>query len=256
MSDSSTLLALDIGNSAVKATVFSDDGTEAPLRLTPPDRADEWPDWFRDLFAHHRDARLAYASVVPPRAAAAESAARALGRSLFAVSASAVLPMTIAYATPQTLGADRIAAAAAAWTDYGRRGDRPVVAVDAGTAVTYEVIDAGGVYLGGAIAPGPTLLRKSLTGGTAQLPDVSFDLPPGPIGRSTHEAIQSGLLFGFIDGAEGMLTRIEQTLGVTPHVVLTGGWGARLQQALQRPATFTPGLVLRGVRIIAAMNTF
>ena len=147
--------------------------------------------------------------------------------------------------------------AAAAWTTCGRAGGtaaHSVVALDAGTAVTYEVVDRAGVYHGGAIAPGPYLMEHALHTGTAQLPEVPLELPPVPLGRSTREAIQVGILYGFIDGVRGMLDRLVEYLGEPPYVVATGGWAPFLEDHVAAIDAVDPHLVLRGVRILAEMN--
>lgn len=247
-------LTLDIGNTAVKAVRFDESDRPHPLLLPPPD-GDDWEAGFADLFAAHPADTLAAASVVPLRAAAARAAAHRLGRSLFEVSAHVPLPLRMGYATPHTLGADRLAAAAGGWMGYARAEGRPLVVVDAGTAVTYEVVDAEGTYLGGAIAPGPVLLLHGLTRGTAQLPDVPLALPPSPIGRSTREALQSGILYGFVDAVEGMLRRLEAHLTAPPLLLVTGGWGGALAEALPRAVTHRPHLVHEGILHLARYRT-
>src|SRR5690606_2623443 len=132
--------------------------------------------------------------------------------------------------------------------------DRPLVVVDAGTAVTVEVVSADDVFLGGTIGAGPDLVRRALAGGTAQPPDVAPGLPPRAIGRSTREAIQSGLLFPFLDGVRGLLTRIADELGTEPYAVATGGWGTLLAEHVPAIVHAEPHLVLHGVRALLDLN--
>ncbi len=238
------MLALDLGNSALKAALF--DGDAVTAARFP------WADDWHSALAEWLDARPApsatgLASVVPHRTAAVEQILETRGwPGPTHLHAHLPLPLRIGYATPETLGADRLAAALAAYTRYGRT--RPVVVLDAGTALTYEVVDAGGTYLGGAIAPGAALLVRSLAEHTAQLPAVPFEAPASPIGDSTRAALQSGLVYGFLDGIDGMLTRLERALGQPPFVVATGGWGAFAARHIARIDAVRPLLVLEGIR--------
>jgi len=265
----------DIGNSAAKGALLDEGGElERAVRLDLAPAEASQADWQRAL----REAvgeqegpeRVGFASVVPAAAEPFRAALRASWgvEDAFAVRPNAEdarRPFALGYRTPATLGADRLAAAAAAWTRYGKDGDaaRSVVALDAGTALTYEVVRAdatgAGVYEGGAIAPGPVLLRQALAGGTAQLPSsVSLDdaLPAPPVGASTRDALQSGLLYGLLDSADGMIRRLAATLPDAPVVVATGGWSAFLREHLPdgRLARRDPHLVLRGVHALMRLG--
>jgi type III pantothenate kinase len=194
------------------------------------------------------------ASVVPARTAAWAGAVSAVfGVEARAVHARTPLPFRLAYRTPETLGADRLAAAAAARLRFGRSAQgqaRPVVALDAGTAVTTEVVTAEGVYLGGAIAPGAPLLRRALREGAAQLPSVDWPEVLSPIGGSTREALEAGLGVLFLEGVRGLLERTAEALGERPFVVATGGWAGWLAGRLADVDVVEPHLVLDGVRLL------
>jgi type III pantothenate kinase len=129
-----------------------------------------------------------------------------------------------------------------------------VIALDAGTAFTYEVIDRNGVYQGGTISPGPGLMQRSLNRDTAQLPEVPLSLPDEPIGRSTVEAIQAGIMFGFIESVRGLLNRINGMLREDAFVVVTGGWGTLIKEQVSDVDAVEPHLVLEGVRLLMEMN--
>ena len=195
------------------------------------------------------------ASVVPAQELLLSEAVRAAwGVEATIVDATSPLPFRVAYETPETLGADRLAAAAAAFTHFTHGVDgtnRSVVVLDAGTALTTEVITADGCYLGGAIMPGPELARASLSRGTALLPEVPLILPHSPVGRSTTEALQAGLLFSFLDGVRGLLARTFSTLDGPTYVVATGGWGTWLADRLELIDHVEPHLVLDGIRLLA-----
>ena len=235
-------LALDVGNSSVKAAVW--DGGWSGVARWPSTGvgADEWR---RRLATLPRADRAGIASVVPRLTGPLAEAARAVtGAEPVRVSADRPLPFRMAYETPGTLGADRIAAAAAA---QALADGRAVVAVDAGTAVTVEALTAEPAYLGGAILPGPDLLRRALARDTGQLPDVAWARPPSPVGRSTTEAIQAGLATLLLDGLAGLVRRTTDVLGGDALVVATGGWAPWLAEHLEIDRV-VPTLVLDGVR--------
>ena len=255
-----SFLALDIGNSAVKGALF--DGTclrrAFRLALTRQDPQGTWEEALRSELGSVHLSGVGLASVVPEvTEIVRQFVIERFGIDALVVQAAMRLPFRVVYETPHTLGADRLAAAAAAWCAYGRPPEHPphsVVALDAGTAVTFEVVDRMGVYWGGSIAPGPGLLERALHTGTAQLPPVPLVLPERPFGRSTTEAIQAGLLFGFIDSVRGMLDRLVEYLGEPPFVVATGGWAPFLQEHVAAIDRVDPYLVLRGIQTLAEMN--
>lgn len=241
-------LALDLGNSALKAALFEDD--HAVLSATFPFSQADWQPALSAWLADLRGVELVgLATVVPSATPAVLTAVRAAGLPApLHVHAALPLPLRMAYATPDTLGADRIAGAVAAWLRFGP--GRPLLVLDAGTAVTYEAVSADGTYAGGAIAPGPQLLVASLYRGTAQLPIVPFDEPPAPVGDSTLSALQSGLVYGFLGGTRETLARIRTWLGPDTYVVATGGWADWIARRVEGIHAIRPLLVLEGVRDI------
>lgn len=256
------LLTLDIGNSTVKGGLF--DGSELARVFTVPRESVNTEDrspaagWADALTPHLQDVtveRVGLTSVVPADAdAVTDALAERIQGSILRVRPTLSLPFELAYKTPDTLGTDRLAAAAAGWDRYGRSAPRSVLVVDAGTAVTCEVVHRDGVYEGGTIAAGPALVRSALQSGTAQLPTVPLALPDEPVGRSTQTALQSGITWGLIDGVRGMTDRLAATLPDEPRIVLTGGWGAFLADHLDRVDDHDPHLVLRGIRLLVAAH--
>jgi type III pantothenate kinase len=271
------IVTLDIGNTSIKGGVF--DGPDIDrvfgLDVGAPHRnvetgADAWIRALREVAVGGPVTRAGLASVVPEATPAAREGLEALtGTRATVISPRMPLPFRLDYDTPGTLGADRLAAAAAAWVRFGRSAASPpdggsapsgppsprvaprsVLTVDAGTAVTYEVVHRDGVYLGGAIGAGPALMQRGLRGGTAQLPAVPLALPTDPVGRSTRSSLQSGVLWGFIDAVRGMIDRLAETCPDDPVVVLTGGWNEVLADHLDTIDHVVPHLVLDGVRVL------
>ncbi len=169
------------------------------------------------------------------------------GHSLTFFNAHSALPFAMRYETPDTLGADRVAAAVGAWHLAGRRPDQAAVVIDAGTAVNFEVVRGDGAYIGGIIAPGPELMRRSLNAGTAQLPLIPLVDPAGVTGASTEKALQSGVMNGFLSMTRGLLAGLLAEEASGAYVAATGGWAAWLADRLAGIDEVRPDLVLEGV---------
>ena len=118
-----------------------------------------------------------------------------------------------------TVGADRLANAVGGFIAY----KRPLIIVDFGTATTFDVADGEGNYLGGAISPGINLSVEILHSATAMLPRIAVERPKRVIGKSTTEAMQSGIFWGYVGLVEGMVQRITEEYGAELAVIATGG---------------------------------
>jgi type III pantothenate kinase len=130
------------------------------------------------------------------------------------------IPLVNRYRTPDTLGYDRIAAAVGAYTIYPGRS---VLVIDAGTAITYDVVTSDGEYLGGNISPGMEIRFKSLNRYTNRLPLLERPQEqPSLVGNSTREAIQAGIVNGIVFEMDGFIGAICQNYPKL-QVVLTGG---------------------------------
>src|SRR5919107_4926578 len=126
--------------------------------------------------------------------------------------------MPIRYDNPHEIGPDRLVNAVAG---YDRVGGACVV-VDFGTAVTHDVVSAEGEYLGGVIFPGLEISLEALTERAAALPTIDLTEPRAVLGKSTVEAIRSGVLYGYAGMVDGILARLEGELGVS-YAIATGG---------------------------------
>lgn len=248
-------LTLDIGNSAIKGGLFDEEALRSTFRLALPqiETPDAWEAALGEALAGRHVERAGIASVVPAATALILPLLAQRGVQAEVLHHTMHLPFRHTYQTPETLGTDRLAAVAGAWMRYGGAG-KPVLALDAGTAVTYEVIDETGTYRGGVIAAGPGLLRDALAHGTAQLPTVPLEAPPSALGRSTREALQAGIMWSFVESVRGMLARLAGELDAVPTVVATGGWAAFLHDHLDEIDRVEPHLVLEGIRVLMRLN--
>lgn len=165
------------------------------------------------------------------------------------------LPLAVALEAPARVGIDRLAAAAAAATLRPPRSG--AVVVDCGTAVTVDLVDRDGRFLGGAILPGPALQARALERGTSLLPEIESlgeaEPPPMP-GRHTREAIAAGIGWGIRGAVRELVTRALDALGGDgpggPPVIVTGGWGRNVLPVLPG-AVEVPDLVLAGIAMAA-----
>lgn len=187
------------------------------------------------------------ASVVPAKTVAFREAFPGVPQ--IAVSASLDLGFAIRYPRPAEIGADRLANVAACLALHRA----PAVVVDCGTAVTFDVIDSAGAYLGGAIAPGLRLAADYLHEKTALLPSVALAEPERAVGQSTTEA----MLIGIVTGGRGMVKAIidavcrEEFPQTKPLLVATGGDAQFLAAGLPQFDVVDPLLTLRGVAMLA-----
>lgn len=250
-------LAFDIGNSAIKGGAFAEDRLVHAFSLPRdlPEMEYELDATLREIgFAVQPAARVGIASVAPEAAARLDQLLQDRGHVPIRIHSGMRLPFRLNIAHPETLGADRLAAAAAAWVEYGAPEERHAVVVDAGSAVTCEVIRRDGVYVGGTIGPGPELALCALREGTAQLPLAAPVWPPDLVGRSTVEAMQSGVMHGFVEGVRGLLRRIRETLQGETRAVVTGGWGSLLAEQIPEIDQVDERLTLKGVRLLMALE--
>ena len=156
------------------------------------------------------------------------------------------------YPNPNEIGSDRVADAIAARELYGD----PVVVVDFGTATNIEVIDSRGCFIGGIIAPGIITGANALFADAAQVATTGVALPDGVIGKSTSQAVQSGVVFGEVGRVDGLLSRIFEELGGECTVVATGGLVHTVSRLSKHITYVCPELTFDGLRILArAMET-
>lgn len=161
-----------------------------------------------------------------------------------------LLPITNQYLTPETLGSDRLAAAVGAHSLFP---DKPTLAIDAGTCITYDFVTANGEYLGGNISPGIEMRFKALHHFTGKLPLVSASTNNKLMGVTTHSSIITGVQNGVVEEVRGIIKRYKRQYPDI-EIVLCGGDGIFLANMLKNKIFALPELVLIGLHKILKHN--
>lgn len=152
--------------------------------------------------------------------------------------------------SPDEVGPDRIANAAAAFDRYGG----PCVVVDFGTAINFDAVSAAGEFVGGAIAPGVQVATDALRDRAARLAKVELRAPVHAIGTNTDTNMQSGAIFGFAGLVDGLVRRFRAELGGAAVAVATGGMAALVAPHCETVDHVEPLLTLAGLRLIWERN--
>lgn len=250
-------LVIDVGNTQTAIGLFEDGSLRDHWRVgsdatrTP----DELALLLRELMLAAGDdpgavQRAVIGSVVPPLTDALRRTMQRLHVPLtVVVEPQSPLPIRLDVEEPLTVGADRIVNTLAASRIYGR----DTIAVDLGTATTFDCITADGVFIGGVIAPGIPVGQEWLVRRTAKLPRVELVPPERVIGRRTETCLQSGILYSAVDAIDGIVRRIKQEWErPDAFVVATGGFASVIAPYCQTIEHVEPFLTLIGLELAGA----
>ncbi len=254
------LLAIDIGNTNTVVGVFDGEKLERSWRIKTDARstADEIALTFRGLLADHEIDGVSACSTVP---AALRELRTMLGDYYPNLPTVLVEPgirtgVSLQYENPKEVGADRIVNTLAA---HHLVGDRAAIVVDFGTTTNFDVVNAHGDFLGGALAPGIEISLDALAARAAQLRTVELVEPRGPIGKNTVEALQSGILYGFAGQVDGLVRRLSAVLAPDDpddvEVIATGGLASLVIEHCETVTRHEPDLTLLGLRLVYERNT-
>ncbi len=256
------LLVVDVGNSNTSLGLFdyADGGGDLThhwrIGTQHQQTSDEVAIILRSLFADcerqiSEVTDIIISSVVPPLLPIWERVCRKIFKaSPLIVGPGIKTGMPVHYKNPSEVGADRIVNAVAAFELV----TGAVIAVDFGTAITFDCISKDGAYLGGAIFPGIHIATEALFDRASMLHRIEITQPASAIGRTTTEAIQSGLLYGYAGMVDSMVARIRDELGEQAHVIATGGLAQRVADITETIERVEPFLTLEGLRLLFEKN--
>ena len=254
------LLTADVGNTEIVLGVFDgDDLTHTWRSSTRPERTSDELALLLSGFLEHRDLDLrrditgmCVASVVPDVTGQfREMAASYLSHEPLIVGPGMKTGVSVVTDNPREVGADRVVNTLAAFTLYGG----PAIVVDFGTGTNFDVVSASGEFLGGVIAPGLQISAAALFGRTARLTRVDLQAPKSPIGRSTVEAIQSGLIYGTAGEVDAIVERVRKELDAPDATVIaTGGLAPVVIPHCRTVDHYAPWLTLHGLRLVYEKN--
>lgn len=252
------LLVIDVGNTNITMGVFDKENLLATFRMTAkqPRTSDEYGIQLCTLL-EHRDFdvkkvdAVIVSSVVP-------DIMHSLGSAIIkyfhikplVMSSSLATGLEIHTENPKEIGPDRIVDAVAAYEKYGG----PVIVIDYGTATTYDVVSADGVFEGGLISPGIRTSARALWGGAAMLPEIEIRKPKDIIAKETVSSMQGGLVYGYIGQTEYIVGKMKEAGFSDAKVVATGGLGNILVSETDCIDIYDPILTLDGLRIIYEKN--
>jgi len=216
------MIVLDIGNTSIHMGTWADSRIRSATSFANDDQAafDESFAAHCDLMPQRRPPAVAIASVSPPTLERIRTILEArLEQEVLVIGETIPLPLDVKVRDKRAVGVDRVCAAAAAFEKL----QGSCVVVDFGTAVTVDLVDDDGVFVGGAIFPGVGLQLQALHEHTAQLPAVQPGLPPQAFGRDTIEAMQIGVCRGIAGAVRGIVEGYATERNQWPFVVATGG---------------------------------
>lgn len=247
------LLVIDVGNTHITLGVFEGKELKATFRTTAkqPRTSDEYGIQLCDLLEHKdfdiKEIKDVIVSSVVP------DVMHSLGSAIIKyfgvkplVPSTLDMGLRINTEHPKEIGPDRIVDAVAAYEKYGG----PVIVIDFGTATTYDVVTADGVFEGGVISPGIRTSARALWGGAAMLPEIEIKRPESVIAKETVSSMQGGLVYGYIGQTEYIVKKIKAAGYENAKVVATGGLGNIIVPETDVIDVYDPQLTLEGLRLI------
>src|SRR5690242_13195683 len=252
------LLAIDIGNTNTVLGVFDGEHLERSWRIKTDARstADELALTFGGMLQGYKITGTSACSTVP---AAMRELRLMLAMYYPDVPMVLVEPgirtgVSLQYENPKEVGSDRIVNTLAAH----HLVDGPAIVVDFGTTTNFDVVNARGDFLGGALAPGIEISLDALAARAAQLRKVELVEPRSPIGKNTVESLQSGILYGFAAQVDGLVHRLRRVLATdapdSVAVIATGGLAPLVIEHCETVTRYEPDLTLLGLRLVFDRN--
>ena len=252
------VLAVDIGNTNIVFGGFNGDSLDFVIRISTDasKTEDEYASKIRSILSLHNILPenvqgAVVSSVVPPLNPIVKSALRLVyGIDAIMVEPGVKTGLNLKCDDPSSVGADLICACVAAANLY----EYPALVIDMGTATKLLMVDETGAFSGAVIAPGVLMGVKSLSSGTAQLPQINLEAPKSVLGKNTVDCMKSGVVYGNASMIDGMIDRMTEEFGREFPVYATGGMCKTVMPNCRHNITIDESLVLRGLKIIYDKN--
>ena len=242
------ILAVDIGNSAIKFGLF--EGEKLTSKFSIPTKRNATSDEIKlavgNCLSESIDAAIVCSVVPEIEGAIREYMQNAVASDPTFVNNSFDFGLKINYEPLESLGTDRLINAFSAVEKYGA----PCIVCSLGTATTIDVVNADREFLGGIIAPGLEAMAEALHLKAPRLPNVATEKPEKMLGNSTVESIKSGAYYGYVEMVEGLITRIRTESGVS-RIIGTGGNAESLSAEFAGMITVDSDLMLDGLRLVS-----
>jgi len=239
-------LIIDIGNTRLKLAVYEENSCVKKVTVLRKD----FLNTVNKILKEYPEIKKGIISSVDFFSKEEENELKQLLK-LTLVSASMKLPFKNRYATPKTLGVDRIALIAAAADQYKKEN---VLVIDAGTCVTFDFLNSKNEYLGGAISPGLTIRYEALHNLTAKLPLLEPKDSNFLIGNTTESSIHSGVINGLINEIDGVIQQYQSSYKDLT-IILTGGDTNFLAKRLKSSIFANSNFLLEGLNHLLKINT-
>jgi type III pantothenate kinase len=252
------LLVVDVGNTQTHFGTYRDGALVEHWRFTTvrDSTADELGAVLRNLLELRGigladlDASIVSSTVPQLRPEWEAMAERYLDHTMLAVGPGLKTGMALRYDNPREIGPDRLVNAVAAYD----RVKGACVVVDFGTAVTFDPVSAEGEYLGGIIMPGVEISMEALTNRAAALPKIDLGPPRSLIGKTTVDAIRSGVIYGFAGSVDGIVRRLRAEMGPETETIATGGLAQHIVPFTEEIDDTDDLLTLTGLRLLHERN--
>ena len=252
------ILTIDIGNTNIVIGKYKNDSLVYVTRLMTDSAKSEseYAVILKSVLSLDKDNSSEYSgaiisSVVPPLTRTISNAVNMLyGIQPLIVGPGIKTGINLMVDNPSQVGADLICACVAAYNKF----NTPALIIDMGTATKIMVVDENATFMGVSIIPGVELSLRALSGGTAQLPQISLDAPSRVIAKNTVECMKSGVIFGNASMLDGMIERIEKEFGRKTTHIATGGYAKTVIPHCKSDITLDENLILDGLYIMYTKN--
>lgn len=247
------IIALDIGNTNITAAFYLDN-EEQFVESVPGESIKQLDHILKSAWEKipllksakqpTRDGIIVASSVKPDWTRKVQKIIQdSLNEKILLIGRDIPLPISLWVDEPQNIGTDRAVSAAAAYAVV----EGPVVVADFGTAVTIDLVDEKGIFIGGAICPGFHISARSLNRNTAKLPEIKIKKPASPCGKNTEDSINAGLYYSAIGTLEEIIRRYADELGRWPHTILTGAGAKLIKDDCPFIDSYVSDLAVKGV---------